>query len=439
MDVIDRQTPTGRPIAFPNPLALKPNPEPFMNRRDALRACATLATTSLVRASNPKPIRVASINSLYYKLSHAYHIAGRLMFGYTLKGRHHQPNVRVVRMFNDQYHNDGRMQDLSRGLAKTKGFAISKTIAEALGGAGSLDVDGVLLICEHGDYPRNKLGQILYPRFEMFEQIVEVFKTSKKSVPVFVDKHLSYDHIKARSMYNMAKTMGFGLMAGSSLPVTWRRPEWEPELGAKIQETVVCYYSDLEIYGFHALEVLQCLVERRHGGESGVKSIRTLQGNAVWEAWDRGEWDKELAEAALRRSASRDYGTPRDHVEKPTAYLLEYRDGTRATLLNLPGYVADLTAAVRIAGDPQPHATWFVLPQPPGARFFDPLTFYIEQFLQSGQSPYPVERTLLTSTVLDFAHRSMADGGRRITDDALGIAYQPAKESFFFKGPYSDD
>jgi hypothetical protein len=411
-----------------------------MNRRDALRTTAALAAgTMFARAADAKPKRVASVNSVYYKLSHAYHIAGRLMFGYTVKGKHHQPNFQVVRMFNDQYHADGRMQDLSRGLAKKKGFEIADSVAAALGGKGQLDVDGVLLIVEHGDYPRNKLGQILYPRFEFFEQIVDVFKASGRSVPVFVDKHLSYDHAKARKMYDTAKAMGFGLMAGSSLPVTWRRPEWEPDAGAKIQEAVVCYYSDLEIYGFHALEVLQCLLERRAGGETGVKSVTTIQGDEVWKAWDRGDWDKNLAEAALRRSASRDYGTPRDHVEKPTAFKVEYLDGTRATLLNLPGYVADLTAAVKVAGDPTPHATWFVLPQPPGARFFDPLTFHIETFLATGKSPYPVERTLLTSTVLDFAHRSLAAGGATVADPAMKIAYQPSGESHFFRGPYSDD
>ena len=300
-------------------------------------------------------------------------------------------------------------------------------------------MDGVLLIVEHGDYPRNDRGQILYPRYEFFEQIVEVFRASKRTVPVFCDKHLSYDHVKARKMYDTAKEMGFGLMAGSSLPVTWRRPEWEPDFGARIEEAVVCYYADLDIYGIHALETLQCLVERRRGGETGVKSVRAVKGDDVWKAWDRGDWSKDLAEAALRRSGSRDYGTPRDHVENPRATLVEYRDGTRAALLHLPGYVADITAAVKVAGDPKPHATWFVLPQPPGARFFDPLTFHIERFFATGKSPYPVERTLLTSIVHDFAMRSAAEGGTTMTDPALAVAYQAKAESYFFKGPYSDE
>lgn len=411
-----------------------------MNRRRMLAVTAATAGTALItRAEGPKSKRVAAVNSIYYKLSHAYHIEGRLIYGYTLNGKHHQPQFDVVRMFNHQTFADGRFADLSRALAVKNGVKLCGSIADALGGSDGLDVDAVLLIVEHGDYPRNGRGQILYPRHEFFEQIVQVFKTSGRSVPVFCDKHLSYDHVKAREMYDSARRMGFGLMAGSSLPVTWRRPEWEPDFGARITEAVVCFYADLEIYGFHALEVLQCLLERRKGGETGVKSVRTLKGAAVWDAWDRGAWSKDLADAALRRSGSRDYGTPRDHVENPVAILIEYVDGTRGTLLHLPGYVADLTAAVRIVGEPKPQSTWFVLPLPPGARFFDPLTFYIEKFFATGKSPYPVERTLLTSVVLDFVHRSLEMGGVPLTDAALKVEYQPPNESYFFRGNYSDD
>ena len=412
-------------------------------RRTALQSAAALAATAalprLTPAADAKPKRLASINSVYWKLSHAYHIAGRFIYGYNKDGMTHQPAFKIARMFNDQYVADGIKKDLSRTLAKNKGFAISETVADALGGKAGLDVDGVLLICEHGDYKRNERGQILYPRFELFEQIVEVFKASKKSVPVFVDKHLSYDHVKARKMYDTAKTMGFGLMAGSSLPVVWRKPDWDLEIGAKVEEAVVCFYSDMDIYGFHALETLQCVLERRKGGETGVKSVATLTGDAVWKAWDAGKWSKELAEAALRRSPSRDYGSPRDHVANPFAFLVEYRDGTRATLLNLTGYVSDLTIAVKTADDPKPQATHFLLPPPPGARFFDPLTWHIEEFLKSGKSPWAVERTLLTSTVLDFAHRSAADGGKPIADDAMKIAYPLPNDNYYFKGSPSDD
>ncbi len=118
---------------------------------------------------------------------------------------------------------------------------------------------------------------------------------------------------------------------------------------------------------------------------------------------------------------------------------MEYNDGTKATVLNLHGYVADITVAVKLAGDPKPKSTLFVLPAPPGARFFDPLTFHIEKLIATGKSPYPVERTLLTSTVLDFAHRSAAEGSKPMTDPLLNVKYAGVDESFFFRGPYSDD
>ena len=127
--------------------------------------------------------------------------------------------------------------DLSRELAKDHNFRISDTIEDALTlGTGKLAVDGVLLICEHGEYPYNARGQKLYPRHEYFKQVVAVFEKSGKTVPVFCDKHLSYDRTKAADMVETARKMGFPLMAGSSLPVTWRRPELELQLGTKMSE-----------------------------------------------------------------------------------------------------------------------------------------------------------------------------------------------------------
>src|SRR5205807_1025416 len=70
---------------------------------------------------------------------------------------------------------------------------LSPTIADALTmGGDKLAVDGVVLVGEHGNYPRNEKGQTKYPRYEFFEQITGVFRSSGKAVPVFSDKHLSW-------------------------------------------------------------------------------------------------------------------------------------------------------------------------------------------------------------------------------------------------------
>ncbi len=419
-----------------------------MDRRDFLTCTATAATSAALvpmletvsGAQQGTPItrrpRIASINSIYRLRSHAYHIAGRFLFGYSHNGFHHQPPFDLVRMFNDQYPPD----DLSKSVCPKHGIQLCETVEQALGGASSLDVDGVLLIIEHGEYPMNDRGQILYPRFEMFQRIVEVFRRSGRSVPVFVDKHLSYDHEKAIDMVRLAKELKFPLMAGSSLPVTWRIPEIEPPLDVGFKEGLVVFGYDRsaeEVYFFHALETLQCMLERRRGGETGVASVRFLVGDEVWKAGDAGQWSWRLLQAAIRRCASANFGEVREQVLRPQAILVEYQDGTRGAALNLVEAVSDFAFAATVEGQPEPVSTCFYLPPPPGANFFNPLTYNIERFF-AGDQPYPIERTLLTSIQLDLAMRSRQRHGERIGLPALDIQYQPPANSGFFRGPFVD-
>jgi hypothetical protein len=105
--------------------------------------------------------------------------------------------------------------------------------------------------------------------------------------------------------------------------------------------------------------------------------------------------------------------------------------------LNLVEAVSDFAFAGTVEGVPDPVSTCFYLPPPPGARFFDPLTFNIERFFR-GEPTYPVERTLLTSTILDLALRCVHDKLPKITSDSLAVTYQPPAESGFFQGPFSD-
>lgn len=388
-------------------------------------------------AGNKLP-RVAAINSIYRLRSHAYHIAGRFIHGYTIGGKPHQPPFQLVRMFNDQTPND----DLGPSVCQKYGVELAKSAEAAISTDGKLDVDAVLLIIEHGDYPVNSFGQVEYPRFDYFERIMRVFEKSGRSVPVFVDKHLSYDHRKAARMVEWSRKLGFGMMAGSSLPVTWRRPELEPDLETPFEEAVVVFGFDrgtTEIYWFHALEVLQSMLERRHGGETGVKSVRCLSGDAVWKAGDDGLWSWELMHRALSRCGSRNYGKVREQVLKPELILVEYLDGTRGAALNLVEATSEFAFAGRIKGVPEPVSSCFFLPAPPGARFFDPLTFNIEKLFATGKSPYPVERTLLTSTILDHAMHSLKNGSAVVSDASLKVAYRAPADSGFFRGTHLDN
>ena len=414
----------------------------FLETVSALGASALLAdfAPTNMAAADPAPPRrprVAAINSIYRFRSHAYHICGRFIHGYRRNGFHHQPPFQLVRMYNDQ----SPENDLGPETCQRHGIQLCQSVEETLGGEKSLDVDAVLLIIEHGDYPVNDFGQILYPRFELFEKIVGVFRRSGRSVPVFVDKHLSYDHQRAAQMVATARELKFGLMAGSSLPVTWRRPEIEPPLGTPFTEGLVTFGFERgqpEIYLFHALEVLQCMLERRAGGETGVKSVVCLEGDAVWKAGDEGRWSWKLLDAAIARCPSNNVGPVRENVKQPLAILVEYRDGTRGSVLNLIEQVSEFGFAGTVKGQAEPTSSCFYLPAPPGARFFDPLTWNIEQFFTAGKSPYPVERTQLTSTVLDLGLHSQKDGGRPVAAAALDIRYEPPASSGFFRGSYTD-
>jgi hypothetical protein len=387
-------------------------------------------------AAARKPGRIAMINSEYRFKSHAYHIGRRFMEGYDREGFLHQPAQRVVRMFNDKH----PANDLSAADAARFGFERCGTVAEALGGRGKLDVDAVLLVIEHGDYPVNEFGQVLYPRHEFFMEIVAAFEAAGRVVPVFVDKALSYDHRKARAMADLARKMKFGLMAGSSLPVTWRRPELELPLETPIQEGLVAFGYDRmvsEVYFFHALETLQCMMERRTGGETGVRRVTMLTGDDVWKAGDEGRWSWALLDAALARNPSCNTGTARKNVISPEALLVEYADGTRGAALNLVEHVVDFTFAGRLAEREAPVTTLFELPGI--GRFFDTLVWNIEKFLAAGAPPYPVERTLLTSTMLDLAVHSRKGNGAPQESEFLDIRYQAPADSGYVRGRITRD
>jgi hypothetical protein len=442
---------------------MEPHLDHGLSRRSFLHSGASLATTATLgtwtsaadlprsqpppRPSKPNK-KLAVVTTAYHYLSHAHHICGRFLYGYLQNGRIHYPDFGIAGMYVEQT----RAGDLSRELAEKHGFGRYPDIASALTlGTGRLAVDGVLLIGEHGDYPYNAKDQKLYPRYEFFQKIVEVFHKSGRSVPVFCDKHLSYDRAKARKMVETARQMAFPLFAGSSLPVTWRRPEVELPLGAPVQEALVASRGEIEIYGFHALESLQCMVERRARGQQGVRAVTCLQGDAVWKAGDAGLWSWELLEHALGRCPSLNVGDIRENCRQftpppgrptylrgPIAFLVEYRDGLRAAVLIINGHIADTTFAARLRGEKKPVSTLFYLPDPPGAGFLQALTVKIEGFLTTSRPPYPVERTLLTGGVLDMALESRLRGHKRLETPDLDVTYDPPRDSGFLRGQYEN-
>ena len=118
-------------------------------------------------------LKLAVATTAYYYLSHAYHLCGRFLHGYLRDGRMHYPEFGIAGMFVEQI----KEGDLSRELSRKHGFPLYPDIAGALTlGGDKLAVDGVLLIGEHGTYPRNERWQIQYPRYEWMMEIFAAFR-----------------------------------------------------------------------------------------------------------------------------------------------------------------------------------------------------------------------------------------------------------------------
>ena len=396
--------------------------------------------------SNGDRKKMAVVTTEWRFHSHAWHMAERFLVGYPTKGKWHKPALDVVSAFVDQKSEN----DLSRKRAQEFGFTIYPTIGETLRcGGDKLAVDAVLIIGEHGNYPRNELGQTQYPRYEFFKQVVEVFKKDGRTTPVFNDKHLSWNWDWAKEMVETAGAMTIPFLAGSSLPVTWRMPSIDMPYGAEVEEILCIAMGGVDSYDFHALETIQCMAERRRGGETGVTAVQALRGEAVWKAlqgrsWTKGGWDPLLWEACLARSHtlaqpdtfSHRYPTTeqvRAWVKDPVAYRLEYADGLKATMLLMNGLVGDFTFAARLKGKEEPLSTLFYLPPNPNVVYSAALMSKVEEMFLTGKPPYPIERTLLTSGLVAAAVKSLASGQKRLPTPHLAIPYRGPRESKFWQ------
>ena len=361
--------------------------------------------------------KIAAVITEYRVPAHADVIVGKFIKGFPTDDGLIEPQVDIVSMYLDQIPDN----DIGLQVSKEYDIPIYQSISAALCLGGSeLAVDGVLSIGEHGSYAYNEKGQHMYPRRVFFEQICGVFSTSGRSVPVFSDKHLSYNWHDSKWMYDRAQQLGVPFMAGSSIPLGWRDPWLEHELDAPIEDALVLSFGGIESDGYHGLEALQCMIERRSGGEAGLAAVQCLEGEAVWRAGAVGLWSRELAEAAAAAGETAS-GSMEESCDNPAAFLLEFRDGFKATLLQLNGYAKEWSYAARVDG--QVLATGLRTHGPPYPHF-SYLGLNIEAMFLSGEPQYPVERTLLVSGALDALMDSRHRGHIRLETPHLDVAYR---------------
>jgi hypothetical protein len=442
-----------------------------------------------------RPLRLAILGSVYHLGSNLQTIGDRFLVGYPREGGWHMPSVQVVSVYVDErvrrsnaaptefervmsgtdrrgqrlhaaehppiaqsgqqskqgqpsqaLEELGPMSDLSDMRSQEFGFRLCRNIPEALRCGGSrIAVDAVLTIAEQGgDYPysSNDMGQILLPTYDWFQQCVHVFEEENHAVPYFNHKQLSFSFPEAQNMVKTAERLKFPLLAGSSMPVTWRLPDVDIPLGAPVQEAVMVGVGRFDGMDFDALDAMQAMLERRKGGETGVKAVQLLEGEDVWAARKAGRWSEDLMSSALSRSdtplgltvldgRTQDLAAPgvlQQLVKDPAAYCIEYIDGTRATLLMLNGAIRDFNISARVAGHGLV-STQFFMPPAPNQTYSACLATKIEQMYQTRNAAYPVQRTLLTTGLLEACLSSRHRLNQRLETPQLAIGYHPPAES----------
>jgi hypothetical protein len=462
----------------------------------AMMAYPPLLRSGFSQTPGQKPLRLAILGSTYHYGSDLQTIADRFLVGYPADGDWHMPNVQVVSVYIDQHvrraeagplafqiamtrpsqmtaappnppqhppvagspqqpHPQGQSgrphapedpEDLSAARAKQFGFRLCRNIPEALRcGGDHLAVDAVLTIVEQIEpfaYPANEKGQPLLPNFDFFEQCAQVFESDGHAVPYFNYKQLSSSFREAQTMVKTAQRLKFPLLAGSAMPVTWRLPDTDIPLDAPVEEVVMVGVDGFGGSPFDALDAMQAMIERRKGGEAGVKAVQLLQGDDVWDARAANRWSPDLLSSALSRSdtplgltvldgRTQDLAAPgvlEQLVKDPTAYLIEYADGTRATLLLLNGAIRDFNIAARVSGHGVVSTQFFLSPAP-NQTFSACLAQKIEETFVTRATPYPVERTLLTTGMLEACMNSKHRLNQRLETPQLAISYQPPTDS----------
>jgi len=399
-------------------------------------AALTGISSAAVAGTAAKRPRIACLVSYWgAPRSHADWIITKLLDGYWWDGAHTPSRVEVVAIYIHQLPESG----LGQKIAKSKNIPIFKTAAEAVTlGGKELAVDGVVIVAEHGEYPTNLKGQWMLPRWWIYQQVVRVFEQSKRSVPVFNDKHLSYSWDEAKWMFDKSRELNFPLTGGSSIPTYYRTPEIELEIDTPIRTSIVVGDTADEGALFHCVDVLQAFAERRKGGETGVRSVQCIRGPETWKWTERNPWAAKLLES-VRIKFDLKPGHFQEH-KSPNVCIVEYNDGTKAAVISGQGvgwtYAGEIhgykdPTIISILGWPGPFAQYHASNSQP---------HWITEMMVTKKEPFNAERLLLSTGIVSYNMDSNWENGqysaigRRIETPFMNMTYRSTRGAQFSKG-----
>jgi hypothetical protein len=382
-----------------------------LSRRSFL-ATPLLATA----AAAPSKPRVACVLNAYFPNSHADVFVSRLLDGYRLNHAWHEPRLETVSFYVDQF----PASDLAREQAEEHGIRIYPSVTEALRMGGQrMAVDAVVIVGEHGVYPRTARGNFMYPRWKYFDEVTQAMRAENRVLPMYQDKYFAYDWADAKRTYDRAREMKIPLLCGSTVPLTWQRPPLNLDKGVRYSELLTTSYSDIEEHAYHGIELLQAMAERRAGGETGVAQVRWCKGEELWAQAAQGEWSRELLEAALKQRVNL---VPEGSNEQPEAFLIRYRDGLRGAVLHLNSMTRDYLFAARLKDRKEPVATCFYIE----LNLHNHWSFMVRNFedlVLTHKEPNPIERTLVANGIMLAGLESRLRGGKWVETPELGISY----------------
>lgn len=396
---------------------------------------AAFAPSSFAQSTQKRPRIAALVSYWAAPRSHADWILAKLMDGYWWQGKHTPSRVDIVSVYINQFETSG----LGQKICKAKNIPIYKSVAEAVSlGGKDLAVDGVVIIAEHGDYPTNLKGQWLLPRWWIYQQVMRVFESSKRSVPVFNDKHFSYSWDEAKWMFDKSRELNFPLTGGSSIPTYYRTPSIDIANDTPIRSSIVVGDTADEGALFHSVDVLQAFVERRKGGESGVKAVQSIRGPETWNWTNNNPWAANLLEA-VRKKFNLKPNHFQDHP-RPNVTIVEYNDGTNAAVIS--GRDVGWTYAGEIEGQNDPTIVSMLDWPGPFSQYHaaNAQPHWITEMMVTKKEPFNAERLLLSTGIVSYNMDSNWENGRysavgrRIETPFMNISYRPTRGEQFNKG-----
>ena len=367
--------------------------------------------------------------------SHADWIICKLMDGYWWQGAHTPSRVDVVSVYIHQF----ETSLLGQKVCKAKNIPIYKTVGEAVTlGGKELAVDGVVIVGEHGDYPTDLKGHWLLPRWWMYQQVIRVFEQSKRSVPVFNDKHLSYNWDDAKWMFDKSRELNFPLTGGSSIPTYFRKPEIELAIDTPIKNSIVVGGAADEGAIFHCVDVLQAFVERRKGGETGVKSVQSIRGPETWKWAERNPWAGKLLDSVATNFDLKP--GPFQESAQANVCIVEYNDGTKAAVIS--GRDVGWTYAGEIEGQKEPTIISMLGWPGPYSQYHasNAQPHWITEMMVTKKEPFNAERLLLSTGIVNHYMESNWENGRysavgrRIETPFMNMKYRSTRGPMFRTG-----